>query len=344
MSNKSSLRNEALWESGASGKAFFIRSIPSLTFRIVYLLFSIYWLYRWHYLEASYLFLAMGLFFFFTAVYLLFFPLYSGKNHHYALREGRLIVSGFLGRKRQIPLGDIVEVRDISSPIDRKEGCRSFEIEYKEDEYENSFYEMLSVLNAADFEKMIKLRAIAAVGEKQSKKEKIKKHFSLDRTRLTIAVSAVVLGIILIYLGFLLFTPSLRVGFKRVQDNTIFLFAKLTRPITEDSILIGSFGKDATSCCSNLSANKEEMSTNNEEISYPYYGSNMTIYLVDRFTQQPLIKLSQEYIKEVYLCVADGAVPDRNARVFFGDRRISFWTCKWKWMESKCCMPWRGPE
>jgi hypothetical protein len=282
----------------------------------------------------------MGLFFFVTAAYLLFFPLYSWKTQSYALRQGVLDVPVFLGRRKQIRLESIVDVRDVSSPIDRREGCRSFEIEYKDSGDETSFYEVLSALNAADLEQRLKRRAIVEEGKKEQKKTGLVRESSIEGKNLRVLViSAAIFGVILLYLGFLLLAPP-KGGverIERVQDNSIFLYARLTKQLMDSNILIGTFGKDVQSCCS-------ELSDNRGEISYPYVGDNQTIYLVDRFTMKPLEKLSREYISGVYLCVAKGLVPDNYTKTFFGDAKMSFWTCKWRWMGDKCCMPWHGPK
>lgn len=43
----------------------------SLILKIIYVLFSLYWMFRYFYLKASYIFLIMGLFFISTSLYLL---------------------------------------------------------------------------------------------------------------------------------------------------------------------------------------------------------------------------------------------------------------------------------
>ena len=340
---------KAVWESRVSEKAFFLRSFPSIIFRVWYLLFSIFWMYRWFYLKAAYLFLVLGLFFLITSIYLLFYPKVVAKGTKYSMTKSRLTVPGSIGKAVLIPLSSIKGVADISSGLDKKEGCKSFEIEYVLAEGESNYYEMRAVKDYNGFEAAMK--SVRGAGKQEREPQPDEESLNLAnilsgkrRMFLIIMIALLVVGFTGVFVA--RYRPVIDLTPKPPEPSkpyvpSVFLYAELSKSLTDKNIVFGAFDRSGTSsCCSDL----PPADGKKQALILPFYGYNVTLYLVDKFTGRPLVEKSQEYIKQVYLCVSDGSATDEFSAGIFGSGVITRGNCNRSWLVDKCCERWYAPE
>ena len=132
-------------------EAFLLRTIPSVIGKVIFLLFSLYWMFRVFYINASYVFLLNGLFFLGLSVWLIISPVVSFHAAHYLISSEHLEVRLLLKKKR-IPLHAIKEIAVHRGWLDRKFHTAKIEITYDEKGKNDAYEEYLDLWGVRNYE------------------------------------------------------------------------------------------------------------------------------------------------------------------------------------------------
>jgi hypothetical protein len=345
------LDEKKVWESDVCRKAFFINSAGSIFFRVIYLVFSIYWIFRGFLIGAAYLFFVMGVFFLATSVYLMFYPWYSARKTRYVLTSKKLIVPGILGRPMEIPMSKIRKISQMSTISCRLEDCASFEVEYLDGEDEEaSYYVMIAVKKHEGLEKILDMLVGKKKGQQSIRPEAgyiAKEGISKPQPRVLkrwVILVAILIAVALLF-GFMHYRSLRSIELENVRMisdlGDVYLYAELSKPIADRNLYTGLYGPEKVSCCN------RDLDSTSLLLVYPYdvpRAANSTIYIFDKFTERPEFEKSREYIANVSICVRKGVVLDDWLGSIFGTKMIGKETCNYSWSRESCCTDWQAPR
>lgn len=160
-------------------KSYVIKSLPLISIRIFFVLFSIYWIYRTFVITFNIAFFLIGLFFLIWSLSSFLLAIFVPLEKIYYLKDNALIISDFLIFKNKIPLDGIsnYEIKK-ASYFDRKFDTYRAEIITTNRDY----FELFGLKSKSQFQDIMKkypkkesLKTEQKKSEKEQKKESILK-------------------------------------------------------------------------------------------------------------------------------------------------------------------------
>jgi len=135
-------------------KSYVLRSIPSISLRGFFVLFSFYWIYRSFIINAHATFFLMGLFFLIWSLGSILLPVFVPLNRIYYVEDNTLIISKMLIFKQKIPLDKVSDYKiRKASYFDKKFDTYRAEITVK-DEVED-YFELYGLKSESDIKEII---------------------------------------------------------------------------------------------------------------------------------------------------------------------------------------------